>query len=1274
MKIFHIADIHLGDFPGPTINGENARRLMIQRALHDIADRAEIEEPDIILVAGDLFHKSKIWADAMLVQVNIIREWLKRLRAVTPNIIVLFGTGNHDNMKAFELMKDLDVYIVTEPENVALDINCESVIVSCVPGIDKRVFRSKITAADTTDENVIISGMLGDIVRGLAIEADEAKADYKILMAHYSVIGASMGNGQHIFNTSDVTLNSNTIDAAGFDLACLGHIHEPQLLYNILSTPTYYSGSIHRVSFTEEKQRKGFYIHNLTKGEVHSTYVDVPAYGMQTISLNQEGVLQFINTGDIPIGVGIFPIENMIVKILYECDSELDKRFNKKSLEEYLYSQGAFYVQEIRPEKITIKAVEKTLSEQEGVIENIIAYLKEQALPDGITIENIIEVATPLVQEVEASLNKNKSRGLFVPLSLEVNNYRKYKHEEFDFTKIDFAMVTGQNGAGKSSFFMDAVIDCLFEEPREGDLTGWISSDIDVRSGNIRFRFKIGSKTYEVNRSRTKSGKAGLSILEVGAAVSEDISELKKEDTQKKIVDILGMDSRMFKVCVMIMQDNYGLFLEASKDERMKILSRILGLEVYEILEKRFDNERLDHGRKVKALMEQVEKIDSELLQSGNIENDIENSKVNIVNIENDILKFKDEIAITESAWNNLKLLRDMKDKAEIRLKAYNVERINLKRAGDDHYMHVARCQQVLDKKEYYAERAAEAEQIAEETRKRSELDRRRITIEENVRVLDSKLARLENELAGKNNRVTGIKLALSRKSELMSKSQGIEELIIKKGQWTELSDKRLRFNNVVTNIKNTLNIRKIEFDNTKRRLETEIATLNNKVLILDNSNCIDATNAKCKFLEDAIKAKEYLPTVDESLRIAINEYNASLDSITTELQEAEKKVADNEELMKDLDIDLIEKELREKQEAFDKLKLLEKDEELLKVEMEAAVRIEVEKTEVLDNKQMLYTELGPIVQELNNIKFYDSFYLDKLRDDCKIHKNMAVIEEQLKNAVANKNNTDLQIQEVNRHIEEQEMELNDYKAKLSETDYEALKLKIEAYNIELRRLEKQKNDENIKLGALMKVKEDKKSLREMRTRLNEQITGSNRLRNIFSILKIAASMDGVPFMIVKSVLDVLTSIANDILTEMTAGKMKIEMLTEKTLKSNKDKEINALEVLISNPFNPELGAIPYLSRSGGEKVKAALAVAFALSELNAKRAGVQLGMMFVDEPPFLDEDGVQAYTDALEALSNKFTDMSVLAISHDPAMQSRFAQTIEVVNTVDGSKVNFNN
>ena len=97
---------------------------------------------------------------------------------------------------------------------------------------------------------------------------------------------------------------------------------------------------------------------------------------------------------------------------------------------------------------------------------------------------------------------------------------------------------------------------------------------------------------------------------------------------------------------------------------------------------------------------------------------------------------------------------------------------------------------------------------------------------------------------------------------------------------------------------------------------------------------------------------------------------------------------------------------------------------------------------------------------------------------------------------------------------------------------------------------------------------------------------------------------------------------------------------------------------------------LPYASKSGGEKVKASLAVILALSEIKATAAGIQLGMLFIDEPPFLDDEGAQAYVDALETIRDRYSDVKIMAITHDDAMKARFGQAVTVIKTDDGSKV----
>lgn len=64
---------------------------------------------------------------------------------------------------------------------------------------------------------------------------------------------------------------------------------------------------------------------------------------------------------------------------------------------------------------------------------------------------------------------------------------------------------------------------------------------------------------------------------------------------------------------------------------------------------------------------------------------------------------------------------------------------------------------------------------------------------------------------------------------------------------------------------------------------------------------------------------------------------------------------------------------------------------------------------------------------------------------------------------------------------------------------------------------------------------------------------------------------------------------------------MSVEFVTEKVLKSNSKKEVTTLDIIINDV---DTGRLPYMSRSGGERVKAALSVILALSEIKSSKAG----------------------------------------------------------------------
>ena len=256
-------------------------------------------------------------------------------------------------------------------------------------------------------------------------------------------------------------------------------------------------------------------------------------------------------------------IQDKIVRIQYSCTSEQKKALNIPALQRDLYELGAFYVADIEAENMVEVTNKGLLQEESDPLMNLKKWLDEKCFPNS---EKIVELAEPIIWEAMKQSSTAEIHGVFKPVSIYVKNYRNYKEERFDFTDISFCTINGVNGAGKSSLFMDAIVDCLFEETREGDNKAWIRGTEDARSGAIEFVFDIGENRFRVVRTRTKSGKPTLNLSKMnGAGDWMNISKERINDTQAEIQKILGMDSATFKSCALIMQDQYGLFLQAKK-------------------------------------------------------------------------------------------------------------------------------------------------------------------------------------------------------------------------------------------------------------------------------------------------------------------------------------------------------------------------------------------------------------------------------------------------------------------------------------------------------------------------------------------------------------------------------------------------------------------------------------------------------------------------------------------------------------------------------------
>ena len=192
IKVLHCADLHLGDLNGPVKDGRNARREDTLRCMREIAKSAEIEQPNVTIIAGDLFNRSRVWADTALDDIDAaIADFIRPLCRASEKVVLLFGTQNHDNPKAFNTLRHLteglhNLTIYTTPEVDTLTTSAGPVQILAMPGFDKDRLRAFIPDADAETENQNATTLVNEIIMGLSAEAYKTKPAARILVAHYT--------------------------------------------------------------------------------------------------------------------------------------------------------------------------------------------------------------------------------------------------------------------------------------------------------------------------------------------------------------------------------------------------------------------------------------------------------------------------------------------------------------------------------------------------------------------------------------------------------------------------------------------------------------------------------------------------------------------------------------------------------------------------------------------------------------------------------------------------------------------------------------------------------------------------------------------------------------------------------------------------------------------------------------------------------------------------------------------------------------------------------
>lgn len=1282
MKILHTADWHLGTFRSPVKDGVNLRTEDIKRCLDKLIMVAREERPDYSLISGDVFHVGRLWSDRCCEEIITAIHYIKELAAASGQVVVMRGTPNHDGAGQFNVLSEMfkncpNVHVVVTPQVLMF----EDADIAVLPGFDRGVYRAKFPGLSADEENEVFTQELSHIVTGLRAQCGQGR--HSILMAHYTVPGCNAESGQTMMLTQfEPVIPQEALLAAGYDLVALGHIHRPQRLS---AQDWYYSGAINQFNFNDEGQERGFWIHeSMPLGGWNSIFHRTPAREHITIELTDMDI-SAINLGNMDAVAENYwrhtgAVKDKIVRIRYSCSEENSKALNKVLIEKALFDDGCFMVWEILPDKIQEFANRTELAKATDPETNLMKYLEEKQLPSD-KIQELVLKARPIIAEAEAGMPTAANTGTFEPVEISVKNYRNYEDETFNFEDITFCTINGPNGAGKSSLFMDAIIDCLYEQPREGiikDDSGkspWLRNDENVRSGSIMFTFRIGEKKYRVTRTRARSGKGTLNIAYFTDGSWEDCSKERYNDTQQEILNIIGMDSFTFKSCALIMQDQYGLFLQAKPEERVEVLGTLLGLGVYQAMEKIAYDKARAFGARMRELKQEVEIHNNTISEFGNPAMDLESCSAELAEQE------KCLAAKTEERDKNKMLLTHQQEASERRIKLLaSIQTLEAKKAAAEQNM--ASQQAIIDSSTIILGNKPEIEEkVAEHN---ALVEKEKILSNESA-LYSSKLAEAaeyRKQEAAEQESIENMRIKVSQKeTELATLQPTEQDTVIRsnaaeyeqsKKQLDEAYESERSYIDLEQQLSNARHERAGVCSNYEYRLkgmDQKLAEYKKQAELLENVECVDIGNAKCGFLATAISAKnalgEYpkqMEAVKAEYKEALVPYDERISSLQARLEGMENPNARVEELRKKCaGLKPYVDKLAELNQRESKIALIKADLDNLQ-------------SNIRETENRLATVIiKAIAAENERAKYADSFVEhSNVQRAILILKPWLEKEKQLPVAEERKNTASIRLLELAGEISSIDADISE---KRQEADKESLAMEgiesltavVAGLNADVEAINVVVKEKQMKIGALKQKAEQIKKLQDEILILQEQKAEAAEETADYDALKTAFSQSGVPHQIIRSIIPQLTATSNSILGQMTGGRMGVEFRLERLQKNGKEKV--SLDIFIEEYGKSTL---PYLSKSGGEKVKSSLSVILSLAEIKSSSAGIQLGMLFIDEPPFLDSDGIQAYCDALETIQDRYKNIKIMAITHDPTMKARFPQNLDVVKTEHGSKVTF--
>lgn len=298
INLLHLADLHIGIENYGRLDsksGLNSRVVDFLRRLSQAIDIALEREVDVCIFAGDAYKNQRP-------NPTFQREFARRIKRLADHgVPVILLVGNHDMATADLAANSIDIFGVLDVPGVIVadreavhQLTCrrgQLLQVAAVPYPQ----RSRLLAHEqyqnmTLDDlDMAVSRILHENLTDLAAEVQEQPDIPAVLTAHLTISEAKQGSEQSVMIGRDIVVLKSLLADPAWDYIALGHIHKHQELNNGQPPPIVYAGSLERIDFGEEGERKGFVMVNLEKGRADWEFIPIDARPFITIRIDVTG-------------------------------------------------------------------------------------------------------------------------------------------------------------------------------------------------------------------------------------------------------------------------------------------------------------------------------------------------------------------------------------------------------------------------------------------------------------------------------------------------------------------------------------------------------------------------------------------------------------------------------------------------------------------------------------------------------------------------------------------------------------------------------------------------------------------------------------------------------------------------------------------------------------------------------------------------------------------------------------------------------------------------